>query len=41
MVTLSAMGTTLGLDLGIPQEIKDTALAYLEQSCWSRPTRIG
>ena len=29
MLTLSAMGTTLGLDLGIPTEIKDTALAYL------------
>lgn len=29
MITLAAMGTTLGLDLGIPQEVKDTALAYL------------
>ncbi|MEZ5383461.1 MAG: FAD-binding oxidoreductase [Microthrixaceae bacterium] len=29
MITLSAMGTTLGLDLGIPEEIKNTALAYL------------
>jgi glycolate oxidase len=29
ILTMSAVGTFTGLELGIPQEIKDTALAYL------------